>query len=382
MQLRRLEHWPDTPAARTELRARWDRLLDEAEGASIFQSFDWHEAWWECFGAGHALQLLLVEDDAGELLAIAPLMLLRSRRHGVEQRQLMLIGTSNHASDYADLIVARGHPRARRSLLDAIAADRAWTSLELRNLPAASPTAALLAEHPQLPTALRQFAAEAPARRLGDRDADRQAANKKSLRRHLNGFAREGEVVLRALDDQAAIDEHIDAFFDQHRRRWADTPTPSLFADPAQQAFYRALARRLAGSGRLRFDAVCWQDRVIAYHFGFERNGVFTWYKPTFDPSLVQRSPGEVLIKLLLDDALARGLDEFDFTVGSESFKFRFANVIRHVQRVHVHRRAWQRWPARARHWLKQAVLAIRARKAQGGREIGAAASPAAQRPV
>jgi CelD/BcsL family acetyltransferase involved in cellulose biosynthesis len=69
----------------------------------------------------------------------------------------------------------------------------------------------------------------------------------------------------------------------------------------------------------------------IAYHFGFELDGVLTWYKPSFDPELQQRSPGEVLIKLLLDDALARDLDEFDFTVGSEAFKFRFANLIRQV---------------------------------------------------
>ncbi len=365
MQLRRIQHWPTTPAARESLRARWEALLADADGASIFQCFDWHEAWWESFGAGHELQLLLVEDASEQLLAIAPMMLLRQRLLGIEQRQLMLIGTSNHASDYADLIVARGQSRARRLLLDSIAADRGWTTLELRNLPAGSPTATLLGEHRGLPSPLLQFAAEAPARRLGDRAADLQAANKKSLRRHLNGFVREGAVTLQPLDDIAAIERHIDAFFDQHRQRWAGTPTPSLFADPAQQLFYRGLARRLAGSGRLRFDAVCWQQRVIAYHFGFERNGVFTWYKPSFDPALHQRSPGEVLIKLLLDDALARRLDEFDFTVGSEAFKFRFANVIRQVQRLRVQRRVWQRWPTRARHWLKQAVLALRQRRAQ-----------------
>ncbi len=360
MQLRRVQQWPATAVARQTLRARWEALLTDAHGASIFQTFEWHEAWWESFGAGHELQLLLVSDRDDRLLAIAPMMLLRQRRLGFEQRQLMLIGTCNHASDYADLIVARGNSAARRLLLDAIAADRGWSTLELRNLPAGSPTAAILGECKGLPAPLLQFAAEAPALRFGDRSADRQAVNKKSLRRHLNGFAREGAVTLQPLDDIEAIEQHLDAFFDQHRQRWADTATPSLFADPDQQAFYRSLARRLAGSGRLRFDAVCWQQRVIAYHFGFECNGVFIWYKPSFDPSLQQRSPGEVLIKLLLDDALVRGLDEFDFTVGSEAFKFRFANVIRQVQRLRVQRRAWQRWPARARHWLKQALLTLR----------------------
>jgi hypothetical protein len=127
MQLHRIQQWPVSPVAREALRARWEGLLTDTQGASIFQTHDWHEAWWESFGAGHELQLLLISDGEDKLLAIAPMMLLRQRRLGLEQRQLMLIGTSNHASDYADLIVARGHAGARRLLLDTIAADRNWT---------------------------------------------------------------------------------------------------------------------------------------------------------------------------------------------------------------------------------------------------------------
>ncbi len=50
------------------------------------------------------------------------------------------------------------------------------------------------------------------------------------------------------------------------------------------------------------------------------------WYKPTFDISYAKRSPGEVLLKILLEYALEHDVAKFDFTIGDEDYKYRFAN--------------------------------------------------------
>ena len=127
--------------------------------------------------------------------------------------------------------------------------------------------------------------------------------------------------------------EGLDRFFDQHKSRRALTGAPSQFHDAAQRDFYVRLIRALAPTGWLRFDVVLFDDAPIAFHLGFEHRGRFLWYKPTFDARLAAKSPGEVLIKLLLDDAIDRGLKEFDFTVGAEPFKLRFANDRVHEER-------------------------------------------------
>jgi CelD/BcsL family acetyltransferase involved in cellulose biosynthesis len=348
MRIRELSGWPTDPDEAATLRREWNGLLAHADGAGVFQGYDWHAAWWECFGNGHALHLLLVYEVGGELVAIAPLMIVAQRRFGLLQKRLMLIGTSNHATDYADLIVRSGHARPRRAVLEWMRAHRhLWTQLELRNLPASSPTLKLLGEAGDLAgPVLVQCAAEAPTRRLGDAAADRAVLNKRSLRRHVNGFLREGDLSLVRLDQAPDLDCHCAHFFEQHVARWAGTATPSLFRDPAQRRFYRVLAHRLAASGALHFSMVQWRGRAIAYHFGFEQGGVLTWYKPSFDPALARRSPGEVLIRLLLEDAIGRGLKELDFTVGSEPFKYRFANHVRRVYRVRAWRRGVERVPA------------------------------------
>ncbi len=294
----------------------------------------------------------------------------------------MLLGTDNAAADYADFIVADGHPEAHAAILDWIVAQRRrWTSLELLNLPAQSPTLLLSNLSDALHGPVLQFAAEAPARVLGDADADRRMLAKKSLRRHVNGFSREGQLEYRRLASAEEIDAHLGIFFDQHRRRWASTGSPSLFEDPAQQTFYRALAARLDPLHTLHFAVVLFDQRPIAYHFGFELDGVFTWYKPSFEPELQQRSPGEVLIRFLLEDAVARGLREFDFTVGSEAFKFRFATVVRRVYRLRVYRRAWERIPAQGRELLKRVLTGLQQR-AQLMRSRNAGPSGAERHPV
>jgi len=361
MKLECLDRWPQDPAAQSRLRDEWQALLQRAAG-SIFSSHDWLQAWWQTFGTDRELALLLVRDAALQLQGIAPLMFVRGRSL-VRGRRLMLLGTDNTAADYADFIVADGQPAAHRAILDWIVAQRRrWTSLELLNLPEHSPTLALSSLPQDLQRPFLQFAAEAPARVLGDADADRRMLAKKSLRRHVNGFSREGQLEYRRLTSATEIEAHLGLFFDQHRRRWAGTGNPSLFEDPAQRAFYRALAARLDPGQSLHFVVVLFDQRPIAYHFGFELDGVFTWYKPSFEPDLQQRSPGEVLIRFLLEDAVARGLREFDFTIGSEAFKFRFATVVRRVYRLRVYRRTWERIPVQCRELLKQMLGGLRLR--------------------
>ncbi|MGH7775249.1 MAG: GNAT family N-acetyltransferase, partial [Candidatus Binatia bacterium] len=78
-------------------------------------------------------------------------------------------------------------------------------------------------------------------------------------------------------------------------------------------------------------------EQPIAYHLGFELNGKFIFYKPTFDVNLWAEWPGEVLIRHLFDYAASRGIREFDFTAGDEAYKYRFANQVRRNYTLHLY---------------------------------------------
>jgi CelD/BcsL family acetyltransferase involved in cellulose biosynthesis len=127
------------------------------------------------------------------------------------------------------------------------------------------------------------------------------------------------------------IRPELDAFFAQHVARWAVTPSPSLFHDPTQRRFYERLTEEAAEAGWLRFTRVDWNGQPIAFHFGFCYGGSYLWYKPSFDIAWARRSPGEVLLRQLFCAAMAEGAHTFDFGLGDEPFKRRFATQINRV---------------------------------------------------
>jgi CelD/BcsL family acetyltransferase involved in cellulose biosynthesis len=319
-------------------KAQWDALLARADDPTVFQTFEWQASWWSVFGEDFRPFVLWAEDDGG-LIGLAPLMLAERRCLGCRRRVAHFIGL--HAADYCDFIIDRDRPEVLAMMLAWLSAHADhWDVLDLRNIQGNARSLEVVVDHfarHGTPVETRHWG-EAPTHLFGDGQADRDLLRKKSLRRHWNYWQRQGRLTCSTLTTAAEIGGHLDGFFRQHVERWGQTPTPSVFLDPRQRRFHHELVRRLAPTGHLRFAVVALDDRPLAYHLGFEFAGRFLWYKPTFDSTHARHSPGEVLLKYLLEEAHGRTLLEFDFGPGEEAFKYRFSNQVRPIRSVHVHR--------------------------------------------
>lgn len=263
-----------------------------------------------------------------------------SLRRVLGRRQRLVEFIGSRMSDYCDFIVPEAHPRVLTELLTAL--DRhGFDLLHVRDFPESSPT----------PEALKCFFGargkfidsrilyEAPTCIFNDPVSDRHLPNKKSLRRHYNYFKRTGVLEFRPKIATREMAGYLECLFEQHVARWALTDTPSLFTDERMRAFFRELAPALAAQDWLLFSVVLYDGRPIALHFGFQYRDRVIWYKPSFDVTLAKHSPGEVLIKCLLEYALDAGVAQFDFTIGEDEFKYRFANAAPVNYAVRVFRR-------------------------------------------
>ncbi|HEV8384589.1 MAG TPA: GNAT family N-acetyltransferase [Candidatus Acidoferrales bacterium] len=304
--------------------AEWERLLAVGQSDVVFLTHEWQSAWWASFGRGELL-LIAAERD-GEVVALAPLF--------TEAGMVYFVGSGG--SDYLNFI---GDVR-ESEILDALLGEAKRRvpgfigfvfyhvpddSETGRHLEAAAARLGLqFLDEGDLPAPALDIAAK--------REIALAAANKKSLVRHERFFTRDGLLKISHLSRGEEILPHLEAFFEQHRRRWAATPHPSLFCDAAQQRFYRAVTSAAAKAGWLRFTRLDWQDRAIAFHFGFCYRGNFFWYKPSFALELARHSPGEVLLRQLLLAAIAEGAHTFDFGLGDEAFKSRFATRVNRVR--------------------------------------------------
>ena len=88
-----------TTEALQSLRVEWDALVERCPRATLYQTFDWNEAWWRAFRLRKRLCLLAVRTGS-ELVGIAPFYV--SRHLGTPLRRLAFLGTG--CSDYMDLI--------------------------------------------------------------------------------------------------------------------------------------------------------------------------------------------------------------------------------------------------------------------------------------
>ena len=138
-----------------------------------------------------------------------------------------------------------------------------------------------------------------------------------------------GPVQLVHLENPSEIMTHLPRFFRQHIQRRAMAGDVRSFEAEGPRRFYECLVEELDASRDLRFAVLHVGDRVAAYHFGFQHAGKFIWYKPTFHVHFWDAGPGEALLRKLFEYIRDSAVSEFDFTIGEEGFKKRFANVIR-----------------------------------------------------
>lgn len=301
----------------------WDELLRRSRSDTIFLASGWLRAAHNAFG-GDAEPLVVRVRRDGALIGAATFL--------DRQGDLELLGAG--PSDYLDVLLDRdlddGDALAvTRALLDAaLQATPRFRGFRLGRLVSEWGTPSRLAALAGLHVA-RTFSEAAPSMEM---HAAAEAVRKKSLRRKENKLRRAGE--LRTTHHTTAEDilPRLEGLFELHEARWEE----SQFADPAQRVFFRRLVQELGPTGTLRFTEVHLDDALVAVHLGFSYAGRFTWYKPSYNPEFADYGPGEVLLKHLIEQAIEEGVDEFDFTIGREFFKTRFATVEREVVDLYV----------------------------------------------
>ena len=302
----------------------WDRLLVHSATPSVFQTSEWLRAWWTSFGRGRLLIIAAYERD--ELIAIAPLF----ADHG------MVYFVGSGGSDYLDFVGTISDPNVLAAILDKARAHApGFVGFRFYHVPQGSPTGTMLAACAQQLglTCFDEGWLNAPALRFRDwPENQKPPAEKKSLVRHERGLQKIGRLEIEHFALSAQIEPQLPTFFGQHIMRWAATPFPSLFLDDRQRQFYHRLCSVFDLRGWLRFTRVSLNDEPLAFHFGFQFQDSFLWYKPTFNIERAHHSPGEVLLRALILHAQRERVDLFDFGLGDEAFKNRFATETNRVQ--------------------------------------------------
>jgi CelD/BcsL family acetyltransferase involved in cellulose biosynthesis len=296
----------------------WNELWKGHCADNVFLHFRWARAFVESFALREKLYVLAAYDGVS-LRAILPLV--------NDEGSLRFIGSPR--SDYADLICSSEEaPAALESIFGALGARGDWRRLKILDIPERSPIRRCFRDNPRITKRVFwQPSSKCPGIDFSDGgETLKRLVGKKSLRRRENGLARRGAVEFRTLVDWTEIEPLLPVFFRQHVARWESAGYESQYTKHQERIFCERYIREFLEEGLLHFSVLFVEEEPLAIHIGFSTDNVFIWYKPTFDIRLSHLSPGEVLIKRLLEYCGDSGIKYFDFTRGVEPFKKRFNN--------------------------------------------------------
>lgn len=311
----------------------WQDILQKCDH-SIFSTWEWLSTWWKHFGKSKRLELLMAEEN-GRLIGIAPLMYSVHRMLGLQMGKIEFIGTPD--SDYNDFILADKKEQCMKLFIEFLyGLSEKWNCVELWDIP----------EYAQSLPLLRKFAKTlkpfhvCPFIRLPKSYEALLGSLSARQRKHIRqGFRYlEKDFKVDFLDYSASqfVSDGMNAFFDLHQKRWNAAGLPGVFADQGLRSFHINVARSFSGKNWLGLFVLELSGKPVAAHYGFKYLGKYYSYLSGFDPKYSTYGVGSLLTAYVVRNCIDSGLVEYDFMRGAEEYK--------------------DRWNAKAR-WNSKAII-------------------------
>lgn len=326
-------------------RTAWNALLPRSVSPVPFLRSEYQQTWWTHRGGGEwpqaELLVLGARDPAGQLAGVAPLFWTPQPE---SPPALMFIGSAA-VSDYLDLLVSPPQVEAFcTALLERLTQPDlpGWGSLDLCNLPAASPTRGAL-----------QRAAAARGWRLTEQtlpdptpviplpetwEAYLEMMDKKErheLKRKLRRVSgAEAPVTWRMVTGG----EHLAAEAETFMRLMACDPAKARFLTPAMRAQFTELIGAAGQNGWLQLAFLEVDHAPAAAYLNFDFNNRVWVYNSGLEPRFNSLSAGWVLLGYLIQWAIENKRAAFDFMRGSEDYKYRFGAVAEPLYRLQISR--------------------------------------------
>jgi len=310
---------------------RWDSVVAGLAVPNVFMTADWLRTWWDHFGDGRDLWLLLIEDRERGPVGAAPLMITAHRTAGFNLRVLEFLGTDVPAcADHMELACLPGR---EHSVTDAVAAhliraSRRWDVATLGAVPEGSATMDRLAHalRANRRRSKRLLSMPCPYLRLDQDPAayDQHLHRKfRDLKKYLAAVERHNGRFILA-QEEAEVSRLVADLRRLNRLRvQGKGAIPSLDRDDFF-SFIAQISETFFRRGWLRLYALEVDNEVIAVNLNFAHGHKVYGYMSGLDPAWTRYGVGTVLMRHVIRSAMAEGAREYDFLRGGEDYKYRW----------------------------------------------------------
>ena len=298
----------------------WEQLLHRDADRHIFATQEWNRLWWDEFGAGKELIVLVVRRDS-DVVGIVPLY-----RKSDGGKAVLRFNGGIDLTDYLGPVCSRSDcGDVAAALVDwLIGTDIAWDEFDAHNLPVPLGFAESLVDHADrrdLQFKLDQEETSAVLLLPDDWEdymSRLRSKERHELKRKRRRIGREhSDARLRTGTDET-LEIDLKTFVEMHRGAHGHK---RHFMRPDVAGFFERVANVFSSKGWLRLDFLEIGGRAVASTFSFEVDGRLYLYNSAYEPEAARLSPGFVLVSMVVESAIGHGLKVFDFLRGPERYK-------------------------------------------------------------
>jgi CelD/BcsL family acetyltransferase involved in cellulose biosynthesis len=303
----------------------WNRLAADMP----LRRWEWLAPWWRHYrAAGDRLCVLVVRDQHGEVIGLAPWYQTRTLLDG---RTLRFLGDNEICTDYQTLLADPAHADAVVAAVGdwLLGAGRGqWDTLDWRGKLAADPlleplTARLLAaggasrqrplEHSwrvELPATWSEFTTRCLSR---NRREKLKALDRK--------YIVTGRAKLQTLTRSEDLDEYLEILQRLHQNRRADLGQAGCFANPTFKIYHREVLQNLLELDRLQLHYLELDGEPAASMYCLRGEGGIFQYQSGMDATREHLQPGWTCQLLAMRQGVEQGARFWDFLRGDEAYK-------------------------------------------------------------
>jgi CelD/BcsL family acetyltransferase involved in cellulose biosynthesis len=328
-------------AEAVQLTSEWRKVA----GSHPFHSPEWNLTWFEHFGRGAELCLIIDRDNRGALQGLAPLVWNQSSMLG----RLQFLGNSLACTDYTSFFAKDDSAAIIQRLV--LGADRylqqqrrrqiGFSSgrLELDGLLVGSPSVeAMVRAFDELRYTVRRRPIEAAySLQLPETVEQLKAGFPRSIKRKLTRISKSlesNELKFERSGDVRQFDHLLSELVRLHQARRKMLGQPGVFATQSFIDFIKAVATKLARRAQAEFQWCTLNGTVVAMHLAFIHDQTISTYINGLDPNYMDAEPGFTLVGCSLTDAIERGMQCYDFLRGDEPYKQLWQAQARPLERI------------------------------------------------
>ncbi len=344
-----------------DLQTDWNALLARSEIDSIFLSHGWHKCFWNAWGVGRQLRILVAR-KAGQPVGIAPLWLYPGQPLRSPVNILSFI--ENDESPHCGFIVEKSCVQhVVPAFLDYICAHQiTWDILMLRKMPLGNTQINYIKTYCQQ-NATRWIAR--PSLRspvLSTASSwesfyySRSRRFKKRIRYIKNKYSKLGEIRVSESHAPAEIKSLMAQIYAVGARSWKGKTGTAIGSTEQQRRFFSELPFALAPEGKVGLWFLRFDSQIIAFEYHVRHKNTVYALRGSFDEAYRTCSPGSILDAEIIRRLFSSDVRRYNMCGDPYAHKLRWTSDILPHEDIKLYGR---RFSARVLYFLEKDIKPI-----------------------